>query len=340
MDDDEQLAPVPDPSDRFLGCLLGQGIGDALGMPFAGLAHDEIAVRYGVVDGYVATLDGEGNEVLAAGQVGPSTELALCLTESMLPTNGFIDPRTAGYRFVQLLQGPNARLLSGTTRAALERARENWEFQDGLGGEGTAGTGAAARIAPVALMHSLGRMNVEVLVREVIRATVITHANPEATNGALGVAWAIQRIVRREIPPIMLISEVLSFIDEDDVARNLRKAERLLLARGGPEDDAAALALIGTSGWVVEAVPAALYLAAAWGDDFRGAVNAAASAGGATDAIGAMVGALAGAWVGAEALPLDLVDGLESRMYILMAAPALYRVAQRRAGLYLQLHQR
>ncbi|RIK47120.1 MAG: hypothetical protein DCC58_00815 [Chloroflexi bacterium] len=192
----------------------------------------------------------------------------------------------------------------------------------------------------MALMHALGKMNVEVLVREVMRSALITHSNTEAINGALALAWAINGLVRRDTPPVMLISDVLSFIDEDAVARNLRVAERLLFARTGPEDDAAALAEIGVSGWVAEAVPAALYLCGAFADDFRGAVLAAAQAGGASDAIGAMVGALCGAWVGAEHLPVDLVEGLESRMYILMAAPALYRVAQRRAGLFLQLHPR
>jgi ADP-ribosylglycohydrolase len=266
--------------------------------------------------------------------------MALCLVESMLPSQGYVDPRTAGYRFVQLLDGEHAGTLGTTTRRALERARETWEYQDGLGGEGTAGAGPAARVAPVALAHALGRPNVEVLVREVLRSALITHAHPSAVNGALAIAWAIQVLARRETTPSMLISDVLSFIDEDDVARNLRRAERLALERRGPEDDAPALERIGTSGWVVEAVPAALYLASVWGADFRGAVTAAASAGGASDAIGAMVGAMAGTWAGAAALPADLVEGLASRMYILMAAPALYRVAQRRAGLFLQLHQR
>jgi hypothetical protein len=32
-----------------------------------------------------------------------------------------------------------------------------------------------------------------------------------------------------------------------------------------------------------------------------------------------------------------LVDGLEGRMYILVAGPGLYRAAQRRAGMFLKL---
>jgi hypothetical protein len=34
------------------------------------------------------------------------------------------------------------------------------------------------------------------------------------------------------------------------------------------------------------------------------------------------------------------VDGLEARMYILVAAPGLYRMAQRRAGMFLKVLER
>jgi ADP-ribosyl-[dinitrogen reductase] hydrolase len=329
----------PSPTERFIGCLLGQAIGDALGMPSTGMRPATIEQRFGQIARYLPLIDAEGLVASEAGQVSANTELALCLAESLIAANGFVDPQTAGYRFLQVLDGEHGHFLGNTTRRTLEIARETWEFQNGLGGVGTAGVGPAARVAPVALVHSLGRMNVEVFVREVLRSALITHSAPESINGALGIAWAINLLVRRETPPAMLIPEVLSFIDEDDVARNLRNAERLLLARRAAGDDPSALSRIGTSGWVAEAVPAALYLASAYADDFESGVVAAASAGGASDAIGAMV-ALIGAWTGPGVFPEPLIEGVESRMYILMAAPALYRVAQRRAGLYLQLHPR
>ena len=334
----ESVPDAPSVSDQFTGCLLGMAIGDALGVAGAGLNRSELVAKFGEITTYQPLRGVDGAVLSQAGQMSDNSELALCLVESMATSAGFVDPLTAGFRFTRLLHGEHAHFLGGTTRAALVRAEATSENQAGIGGDGTAGVSPAARVAPIGLVHALGRFNPELLTREVLRSCLITHAHPEAVNGALAIAYAIDRLTRRETPPVMLVSDVLAFVDEDAVARQLRLAERLLQA--GNADDAEALARIGTSGYVAEAVAAALYLVAAHDGDFESAVLASANAGGASTAIGAMVGALTGAWCGAQRLPLKLVDGLESRMYILMAAPALLRTAQRRAGLFLQLHQR
>lgn len=341
LDPDQRLDPnAPSVKDRFIGSLLGMAIGDSLAMPANGLSREQIQARYGWIDSYHPLRDVADEVVEPAGQFTDNTELALCLAESLVSSNGFIDPDSAGFRFVQLLTNQQAHFLGETTRAGLQRAGETGDYQSGVGGEGTAGTGPAARVAPVALVHALSKFNAEVFAREVMRSSLITHAHPESINGAIATAYALRLVVRRELPPEMVIEEVLAFIDEDAVAKKLRVAQRLIEKRSSPDDDGAALAELGTGGYVAEAVPAALYLFAAYADDFETAVLAAANAGGATSAVASMVGALSGAWVGAQAIPAPLVDGLDGRMYILMAAPAVLRAAQLRAGLFLQLHQR
>jgi poly(ADP-ribose) glycohydrolase ARH3 len=330
---------APNVSDRFIGCLLGMAIGDAVGVPGAGLTRAEVAARLGAVTGYLPRRNAVGEIISQAGEISANSELALCLVESMATSSGFVDPLTAGFRFARLLHGEHAHFLGVTTRVALERAEASGDYQAGIGGAGAAGVGPAARVAPVGLAHALGRFNPELLTREVLRSALITHAHPEAINGALAIAYAVDRLARRETPPALIVADVLAFIDEDAVARRLRVAERLLQSGDGMTD-AEALEQLGVSGYVAEAVAAALYLVAAHDGAFESAVLASANAGGASDAIGAMVGALCGAWTGGAQLPPALVEGLESRMYVLMAAPALFRTAQRRAGLFLQLHQR
>lgn len=320
------------PSDRFTGCLLGMAIGDSLGIPARSSQP-----RTSPIAGYEPLAGPDGEHLSFAGQFTAHTELALCLIESIVSTGGFIDPEAAGFRFVQVLRAEHAHFLDPTTRAAIEQAAETGEYQSGLVGEAAVEPGPAARIAPVALTHTLGRLNTELFVREVMRATLITHASPEAVNGALALAYAVNLIVRRETLPDMLIEDVLAFIDEDDVARALRIAAEH--QRSG-RDNAATLDRLATLGSIGGSVAAALLLFTTYPDSFERAVLTAANLPGDASAIAAMTGALGGAWLGAKALPLTLVDGLEGRMYILMAAPALYRTAQRRAGLFLQLHQR
>jgi ADP-ribosyl-[dinitrogen reductase] hydrolase len=318
------------PSDRFTGCLLGMAIGDALGMPARG--RD---IRNAPITGYEPLSGPDGEHLALAGQFTAHTELALCLIESIVSTSGFIDPDTAGYRFVQVLRAEHAHFLDPTSRAAIERAADTGDYQSGLVSDGPVEPGPAARVAPVALTHTLGRLNIELLVREVMRATLITHASPEAVNGALAMAYAVNLIVRGDTLPEMLIDDVLAFVDEDAVARSLRIAAAH--ARGG---EAALPDQLSPGTSIGEAVATALYLFATSPDDVERAVMTAANLPGDASAMAAMAGALCGAWVGARALPMHLVEGLEGRMYILMAAPALYRTAQRRAGLFLQLHQR
>ena len=328
------VTPQPTAADRFLGCLLGLAIGDALGMPAGSRSTDT------PITGYEPLLDADGNERVMAGQFTSHTELALCLVETLVSANGFIDPDTAGYRFVQVLRSEHGHFLDDTSREAIERADATGEYQHGLAGAGPIEPGPAARVVPIGLVHALGPINTEMFVREVMRATLITHADPDAVNGALALAWAVSLAVQHEVVPEMVASEVLAFIDEDDTARKLRIAAEALVIRASSERDDAILARIGPGDTIAEAIARALYLFGMYPNDFETAVLAAASSGRQGAAVGAMVGALVGARIGAQALPISLVEGLEGRMYMLMAGPALFRTAQRRAGLFLPLHQR
>ncbi len=320
--------------DRAYGALLGLAIGDALGMPASGRATAT------PITGYEPLLNADGSERVQAGQFTAHTELALCLVETLVSANGFIDPDTAGYRFVQVLRSEHGHLLDDTSREALERADATGEYQAGLAGDGPIDPGVAARVAPIGLVHALGSINTEMFVREVMRATLITHAAPDAVNGALALAWAVSLAVQHEVVPEMVASEVLAFIDEDDTARKLRIASDALVIRTSAARDEATLANIGPGDTLAEAVARALYLFGIHADDFETAVMAAANSGKHGAAVGAMVGALTGARVGAKEIPVPLIEGLEGRMYLLMAGPALFRTAQRRAGLFLPLHQR
>lgn len=338
LDADQYMDPnAPPVKDRFIGAILGMGIGDALAMPVRGMSRAEIRDAYGRVETYLPLRDEAGDMQVPAGQFTDNTELALCLAESLVSGTGFLDPVTAGYRFEQVLSSDYNHFLDPTTRAALERARDTGDYQAGLGGDGPPGAEPAARIVPIALVHALSTFNAEVFVREVLRSTLITHAHPESVNAATAMAYATRLVVRREVPPELVIGEVLSFIDEDRVAKRLRIAQRLLDTGADTE---AALDELGTSNDAGEAVPAALYLFTRFPDDFETPVLEAVNAGGAADVIASMVGALSGAWFGAQRLPEPLIEGLDGRMYILMAAPTILRTAQLRAGFFLQLHER
>jgi ADP-ribosyl-[dinitrogen reductase] hydrolase len=70
---------------------------------------------------------------------------------------------------------------------------------------------------------------------------------------------------------------------------------------------------------------------------FSDAVSAAVGLGGETDSLGAIGGAIAGARFGASGIPQHLIDALDARIYLTLAAPWFYRTAVRRAGTVIDL---
>src|SRR5690554_6256964 len=109
------------PKDRFLGCLLGLGIGDALGMPVAGWSRGAIEAAYGWIEGYLPRVDADGKAIVAAGEFTDDTELALCHVESLISAGGFVDPEAVGRRLLRLARGDSYHFLDPTTRGAIER---------------------------------------------------------------------------------------------------------------------------------------------------------------------------------------------------------------------------
>ena len=95
----------------------------------------------------------------------------------------------------------------------------------------------------------------------------------------------------------------------------------------------------GTGIAAAESVPAAI-AAAMLEPVFEEAVFAAVNAGGAADTIGALTGALAGVANGASGIPQDLIDGLEGRIYVSLAAPWFHKAARQRAGQLIDLKPR
>jgi ADP-ribosylglycohydrolase len=73
------------------------------------------------------------------------------------------------------------------------------------------------------------------------------------------------------------------------------------------------------------------------GKRFEDAVFTAVQAGGAADTRGALAGAFAGASGGAAGIPQALIDGLEGRIYVSLAAPWFSKAARQRAGQLIDL---
>jgi ADP-ribosylglycohydrolase len=314
--------------ERACGALWGLAVGDALGMPTQSLPRALIASTWGLLDGFEA---GPSFQPIApglpAGTVTDDTEQAVLLARELITGQGRVD----GARFADALidweRLMRARgsldLLGPSTRRAIEALRGGVPI-DRTGRDGTT-NGAAMRITPVGI--AVDGADPEALIRSVVEASRLTHNTQVALAGAAAVAAAVSAGVGGA-----LLDDALGqgadaagravlhgrWVAAGDVAARIRWAMRLTRGRdAGPDGADAALEdvyrLVGTGLATQESVPAAFAVLALTPDDPWLACRRAASLGGDTDTIAAMVGAIAGACAGISAFPADAVRTVRQR---------------------------
>jgi ADP-ribosyl-[dinitrogen reductase] hydrolase len=315
---------------QFLGTLLGMAIGDALGAPAIGLDRAEIVERFGTIDRFLPAMHADSSDS-HPGEFTDETEIALCIVESMTANQGQFDAETIGVRMLHIAAGASRHWLHEATREALDAAADTLEFQAPLHEDGPATGDVAARGVPIGLIHAVGRFDAARLRADAEAVTRLTHGDTAAINATTAVAFAV-RLAATGAPRDTWARETAEFLGGGELAERLSLLDQVVFE----EPLASLLETIGTGLVAVESVPAA-FAAAMTEPVFEDAVFAAVNAGGATDTIGALTGALAGAAGGASGIPQQLIDGLEGRIYVSLAAPWFHKAARQRAGQLIDL---
>jgi ADP-ribosyl-[dinitrogen reductase] hydrolase len=303
--------------ERFLGALLGMAIGDALGMPVTGWSAERIRERFGRIDDYHRRVFPDGAE-FKAGEFTDESEIALCIVESYTANQGVLDPDNIGARLGFLAAGESKRWMGDATRAALARAADTDVFQVPLDEDGPATGDVAARGIPIGLIHAIGPLHPSRIRADAELVTRLTHGSPLAIAATTAVAFAVRLAARRETPPSEWAARTAESVGVGTVAEHLMTAASLFAAG---EPAATAISRLGTDLAAAQVVASALY-AAMSAATFEDAVFAAVDAGGATDARG---------------IPQRLIDDLEGRIYVSLAAPWFYRTVLRRSGTVIDL---
>jgi poly(ADP-ribose) glycohydrolase ARH3 len=205
-----------------------------------------------------------------------------------------------------------ARGYGKGTRAAFRVWNEtgSWELASrALWEEGSRGNGAAARVAPVAILHRTAPL--DRLRSAARRSAMPTHSHQEAIAGAELVAMAIWLALKGVTARDLLAELVVMGVPE-----SLQERVALIdLAQPAEE----AVPLLGHGVLTIESVPLALW-AHCRNNSFERAVLEAVCAAGDTDTIGAMTGAIAGATYGAQSIPESWVEAVDQ--------PSLRRLRQ------------
>ena len=308
--------------DRFVGCLLGLAVGDALGMPAEGRTRPQIERMF--ADGLRFLPDERRG--MPAGCFTDDTQLMLCHLDSILE-KGCVDTADIAQRFLNLFLGEGIRGIGASTLKALLRLQSGVRAEE-AGEEGfwAAGNGVAMRIAPVGLLFAFVEGDI---YDEVRKAAVMTHRNEEAIAGGYVVAEVVRRCAGKDMGIAEAAQKALQRVETTKVAERLKEALKMLEEGVAAEE---AVMRLGTGGYVVETVASAVYAAAFYGEDYTEALRVLIFAGGDTDTTAAICGALIGAKFGKDAIPQPLRTGVERGSEIEEKARRLYRVARELGG--------
>lgn len=289
-----------------VGCLLGQAVGDAMGLPAENLTPRRVARL-------VPSLD-RPSFFFGRGMGSDDTEHACMTAQALLRSGGDAERfrESLAWRLRWWLLGVPA----GVGLATLKSCIKLWlGFSSRSSGVYSAGNGPAMRAAIIgaALPSGFGKLPTEFIHA----STHLTHTDPQAVAGAefvkLAAAWAAER-PRRELNPAEFFATVAHETPEHwrqlPVFKNLLIAGETLAAGKTMDDLVLALGLKrGVSGYIAHTVPVALFAFFRHPDDYRTAVESVIRCGGDTDTVAAITGAIVGARVGRAGIPDEWLRG-------------------------------
>jgi poly(ADP-ribose) glycohydrolase ARH3 len=299
---------------KFLGCLIGTAIGDALGARWEGRGmsrSEDIVSLAEKLEQLIYTDD---------------THMTIGIAESLMESKGFNGEHMA-QTFIKNYDaepwrgyGPGPPRIFGMIKSG-----EAWDSAaNGLYRGGSFGNGSAMRVAPVGLLYS---RNLDKLREIAYRSSSITHSHELGREGAAiqacAVALALNTPADEDIDRAVFLSSLQNFIRDRLYKEKIAQMRELL----DEQDKEKVVAVLGNGIEAPRSVPTAIYCFLSQPQSYKDTVIYAISLGGDTDTIAAMAGAISGAYLGIEAIPSKWRVKLENKEYIKALAEKLWQIA-------------
>jgi ADP-ribosylglycohydrolase len=302
-------------ADRIRGTILGAACANSLGGPGLGMTRKEIMFAGGVhgFHEFIQALPKSLMPDYHPGELLSDTLVGLQLAESLIAHKGKFDADDFKQRLTKLLADDEFLLSNPGAHCLLpiRRLCEGYHCNDP--DWDSSHVGPAARAFPVGCLPPKSDV-----VKIAVEQAELTQMDKRVSAAAAVLAHAVMRFV--EGTRIDSEDQVREFVKEhldiaykiderfaqswDDVAPDLDYAH--------PADELP-YSVINVDSHVNEAVPTAVGIFLIFRHDFEEAVAAAASCGGDTDTVAAIVGALSGAYHGASAIPQRWLNQISQR---------------------------
>lgn len=308
-------------SSQFIGSLLGQALGDALGFVVEGYPPN---VCYEYVEGLRAGKAGAyGRGQYPFGQYTDDTQLARELLHSLTLRQRFV-PEDYAHRIAHIFQ--SNRIVGGgrATAEAAARLAQGVAWHQAGALPPSAGNGSAMRAGPVGLMYY---DDPEQLITVACEQARITHQDPRCQAGSVAIAGAVSLALlsggttESTIDPVEFCQTLSGWASpiHADFGASLLKLPNWL--QHPPEEVMESIAREGLepgymdfwqgiSPFVTGSVLWSIYSFLRSPDDYFAAICLAIQPGGDVDTTAAMTGAISGARLAYERLPQPLVRRL------------------------------
>lgn len=358
----ERPAPPPVSSDpreikrsRYLGCLLGGAVGDALGFPIEFMKENYIWEKYGPKG--IQTLAQAGHPAL----ISDDTQMTLFAANAIVCTNqqgGDLGENLwTAYREWLGTQGEKERMddpehpkmwvyrdlrmhaLRAPGNSCLNAIRHS--PNGGTPKEpvnNSKGCGTVMRAAPFGLAVSAETNwgdGPGVVHEMAVCDAALTHGHKLAwaSSGMLAqiIYYIVQKYPEHGYQLEQIIPHIGIFPDDDTAYKLLVRAVQL--AKDPAVSDLDGIHALG-EGWVAEeALAIAVFCAVRYQNDFAAAIRAAVNHKGDSDSTGAICGNILGAWLGKEAVEAAFdLNNLELRDVIEQMAEELFEAVEGPAG--------
>ena len=299
--------------EQFLGCILGQAVGDAVGAPYEGLLSEHIYYSFGPPNDLVGNPSGD------TLYFTDDTEMMIGVAETLVEHGEIVEDALCR-AFVT-----NYHPERGYGRGA----RQILEMM-GTGGDwrslattifpgGSLGNGAAMRVAPVGLVF---HDDLDRILEQARLSALPTHVHPIGIEGAQLLALAVALALRG--PPFdrkVFYRELIARSREDEFRWQLGAASKLRRKH--------TFSFLGNSLEAHRSVVSAIACFTVSPDSFEDTIARAIGMGDDTDTLAAMAGALCGAHLGVGAIPKKLIEELEEQgkggVYLRELATKLYQ---------------
>jgi ADP-ribosylglycohydrolase len=294
--------------DRFLGCLLGCAVGDALGAPYEGLWSHSIPDIETLLSGF-AEFEG-----FPPGQYTDDTQLSLATVEAILDAEDVI-PAVVARHIARLWKTQSVVGPGGACTQAAHRFLKTGDWTSCGAPAGQAGNGTAMRTAVLGLFFLRENDRLPDVVADISR---ITHQDPRSVAGGVAIAKATQLLTSDVRSPEAFCQEIAEATEvyEPQFAGMVRELPSLMMK--SPETTLQHIAWSGMARpefdkpiitpFVIPTVLASLWCVLDNLDSWSKAVAKAIGLGGDVDTLGAVVGALMGTRLGVAGIPDHLVE--------------------------------